>query len=102
MLERTAFRYSATPSRSADCAIQSENERLLRVGSRGGGQLLHGSPRTVVAEIVRLHREYGCRGLAFSFPVWSPDEVHRSLLSILPLLVEAGVWISPHERGWSW
>jgi hypothetical protein len=55
-----------------------------------------------VDEIVRLHREYGCRGLAFSFPVWSPEEVRRSLLSILPLLVEAGVWISPHERGWSW
>lgn len=81
---------------------QSERERLVRVGSRGGGQLLHGSPRTVVSEIVRLHRKYGCRGLAFSFPVWSPDEVRRSLLSILPLLVEAGVWISPYERGWSW
>jgi len=81
---------------------QNERDRLIRVGSRGGGQLLHGSPRTVVSEIVRLHREYGCRGLAFSFPIWSPEEVRRSLLSIMPLLVEAGIWISPHERGWSW
>ncbi|MEO8559576.1 MAG: LLM class flavin-dependent oxidoreductase [Rhodospirillales bacterium] len=81
---------------------QSEHDRLVRVGSRGGGQLLHGSPRTVVADIIRLREEYGCRGLAFSFPIWSPDEVRTTLLKILPLLAEAGVWTSPYERGWSW
>ncbi len=80
----------------------NEHDRLVRVGSRGGGQILHGSPRTVVEGILHLHREFGCRGLAFSFPLWSPQEVRRSLMSILPLLVEAGIWTSPYERGWSW
>lgn len=79
-----------------------EHDRLVRAGSRGGGQLLHGSPRTVVAEILRLREEYGCRGLAFSFPLWSPDEVRATMLKILPLLAEAGVWVSPYRRGWSW
>jgi alkanesulfonate monooxygenase SsuD/methylene tetrahydromethanopterin reductase-like flavin-dependent oxidoreductase (luciferase family) len=80
----------------------NERDRLLRVGSRGGGQLLHGSPKTIVGEIVRLHQEFGCKGIAFSFPIWSPEEVRRSLLAILPLLAETGIWQSPYQRGWSW
>ncbi len=79
-----------------------ELDALRHQGSGGSGFRLYGSPETVAEKIVAIHRDFGCRGLALSFPLWSADEVRRTGESVLPLLEEAGVWTNPARRGWSW
>ncbi|WP_373084798.1 LLM class flavin-dependent oxidoreductase [Sneathiella sp.] len=79
-----------------------ERERLLRVGSRGAARPLFGSPRTVVEKIVEMHRDFNCRGIAFSLPLWSPEILRSHMSDILPLLAETGIWRSPFDRGWTW
>lgn len=81
---------------------RDERETLTHLGSGAGAIRIHGSARTVADRIIGLHRDYGCKGLALSFPFTDPDEVRRFGAEVLPLLQDAGVWRDPRQHGWSW
>lgn len=82
---------------------RDEDPEVLRdYGSKLGRQQFYGSPQRVAAEIVRVHREFGAKGLAFTFPYWAPEQIRRCLEPVLPLLEDAGVWTSPKRKGWTW
>jgi alkanesulfonate monooxygenase SsuD/methylene tetrahydromethanopterin reductase-like flavin-dependent oxidoreductase (luciferase family) len=81
---------------------KDELETLTHLGSGAGAIRIHGSPTTVADRIIALNRDYGCKGLALSFPFTDPDEVRRFGVQVLPLLERAGVWRDPRVQGWSW
>jgi hypothetical protein len=52
--------------------------------------------------IEKLHRRFGCDGMAFTLPVWSPEEIRRVGELVLPRLEAKGIWILPASRDWGW
>lgn len=80
-----------------------DDAELLRdYGMRLGRQQFYGSPETVAEKIIRVHTDFGAKGIAFSFPYWSPANIKSCLEPVMALLEDAGVWTNPHRRGWSW
>lgn len=81
---------------------ERREEELRDLGTSSNVAQLAGSPETVAAGLIALHRDVGIRGLALNFTSWHPSEIRRFSTQVMPLLAEAGVWRSPRERGWSW
>lgn len=52
--------------------------------------------------IEMLHRRFGCDGMAFTLPVWSPEEIRRVGELVLARLEAKGIWILPASRDWGW
>ncbi|MEQ8438036.1 MAG: LLM class flavin-dependent oxidoreductase [Ilumatobacter fluminis] len=83
-------------------AGDDELTALTYQGSGGSGPRLYGSAATVAEQIIAMHRDFACRGIALSFPLWEPSEIRRFGVEVLPILQRAGVWEHPKDRGWSW
>jgi dimethylsulfone monooxygenase len=79
--------------------------QLARMGNqrRKPGELLTflGTPGEVAEQIVELHRECGLTGLILRMPLWSAQEATR-LAPVFAQLENAGIWVPPSARGYSW
>lgn len=75
---------------------------MRQVGSVAGARKIHGDADEVADHIERLHREFGCDGVAVSFPAWCPEEVQLFGELVLPRLAAKGIWTRPEERGSTW
>jgi FMNH2-dependent dimethyl sulfone monooxygenase len=69
-----------------------------------GGQMLRmfSTPEVIAERLVELHANTDVRGVAVLFPGDRADEAQRFARFVFPLLQEAGVWVPPTERGYSW
>ena len=76
--------------------------QMRQVGSVAGARKIHGSADEVADHIEMLYREFGCNGVAVSFPVWTTDEVKRFGELVMPRLKAKGIWVPPSEHNWSW
>lgn len=76
--------------------------QMRQVGSVAGARKIHGSADEVADHIEMLYRDFGCNGIAVSFPIWSLEEVKRFGDLVLPRLKAKGIWIPPSEHNWSW
>ena len=77
-------------------------EQAVREFGSGGAEIkLIGTPEQVAERIISLKRDAGANGVLLNFPLWSPEEI-SSFSKVFPILREAGVWIPPEERDWSW
>ncbi|MBA7470108.1 Nitrilotriacetate monooxygenase component A [subsurface metagenome] len=76
--------------------------QMRQVGTVGGSRKIHGSAEYVADQIEMLHREYGCDGLAVTFPVWSVEEIERFGKLVIPRLKAKGIWVPPAEHDYSW
>jgi dimethylsulfone monooxygenase len=88
---------AAMPARLADLDMQAKARRM---GSGEWFNTLIGTPEHVAKEIIALH-DVGVGGIVLQFLLWSPPEVAR-FSAVLPYLEEAGVWVRPEDREWSW
>lgn len=88
---------AAMPARLADLDMQAKARRM---GSGEWFNTLIGTPEHVAKEIIALH-DVGVGGIVLQFLLWSPAEVAR-FGAVLPYLEEAGVWVRPEDREWSW
>ena len=75
---------------------------LLTANVVAGARKIHGDPDEVADHIEMLHHEYGCDGIAISFPVWNPGELELFGELVLPRLQRKGIWTAPSNRGWTW
>jgi dimethylsulfone monooxygenase len=76
--------------------------QMRQVGSVAGARKIHGSADEVADHIEMLYRDFGCNGIAVSFPVWTLEEVNLFGELVLPRLRAKGIWAEPAEHGWSW
>lgn len=76
--------------------------QMRQVGSVAGARKIHGDADEVADHLEMLHREFGCDGVAVSFPVWEPRELQLFAELVLPRLKSKGIWVEPKEHGWSW
>lgn len=82
-------------------ARYSEND-LRQVGLVSGAVQAHGGPDEVAAVLIGLYRQHGVGGVALTFPLFDPSEIALFDRLVLPRLAEAGIWVHPAEREWSW
>jgi len=76
--------------------------QLRQIGSVAGSRRVHGGADDVADHIEMLHHRFGCDGIAFTLPVWSPEEIRRIGELVLPRLEAKGIWSPPRRRGWGW
>ncbi len=76
--------------------------QMRAIGSVSGARKIHGGPQEVADGIVELIENFGCDGVALSFPVWQPEEIERFGRTVLPLLEERGCWSHPRRRDFGW
>lgn len=88
---------AAMPARLMDVDML---QKARRMGSGEWFNTLIGTPEHVAKEIIALH-EVGVGGIVLQFLLWEPDEVAR-FGAVLPYLEEAGIWVRPEDREWSW
>lgn len=75
---------------------------MRQVGSVAGARKIHGSAEEVADHIEMLHRDFGCNGIAVSFPIWSLEEINLFGELVMPRLRDKGIWVEPAQHGWSW
>lgn len=85
-----------------DIYAQLGELQLRQIGSVSGARKIHGGADTVADHIERLHREFGCDGIAITLPIWSPEEIRRIGDLLLPRLAERGIWNPPAKRDFDW
>lgn len=76
--------------------------QLRQIGSVAGSRKIHGGADEVADHIERLHREFGCNGIAVTLPIWRAEEIRRFADLVMPRLEAKGIWTHPGTRGWSW
>ncbi len=76
--------------------------QMRQVGSVAGARKIHGDPDEVADHIEVLHKEFGCDGIAVSFPVWNTKEIELFGELVMPRLRAKGIWVEPAEHNWSW
>lgn len=76
--------------------------QMRQVGSVAGARKIHGDADEVATHIEMLHRDFGCDGIAVSFPIWSLEELNLFSELVLPRLKEKGIWVEPEDHNWSW
>lgn len=76
--------------------------QMRQIGSVSGARKMHGDPRQVADAIEHLVGDFGCDGLALSFPCWQPEEILGFGRSVLPILERRGLWAHPRTRNFSW
>lgn len=72
-----------------------------KIGIAAGSSVLVGTPREVADQLIHIYRTTGLRGYMLLTLNWNPEEV-ALIGEVFPYLKEAGVWIPPAERNWSW
>ena len=75
---------------------------MRKIGKVSGAREIHAGADRAADEIECLATEFGCDGIALTFPVWQPEEIKRSADLVLPRLKKRGLWSHPDSRGWSW
>jgi len=85
-----------------DIYAQLGELELRKIGKVSGAREIHAGADRAADEIERLATEFGCDGLALTFPVWQPEEIRRFGELVLPRLAKRGLWTHPENRGWSW
>lgn len=109
---KTSINVQATREISADVLGSIESSRALyeKMGEEeatlafgGAGHLMNlvGTPEQVAERLVSLKQHTNTGSLLINFPLWSPAEL-ESFGAVLPYLREAGVWVPPEARDWSW
>lgn len=76
--------------------------QMRAIGSVSGARKIHGGPAEVADGIAQLVEEFGCDGVALSFPIWQPDEIERFGRLVLPILEQRGLWSHPRTRDFGW
>ncbi len=76
--------------------------QMRQIGSVSGSRKIHGGPEQVADGIEKLVNEFGCAGIAITFPVWKPDEIRRFGKLVLPILEKRGLWSHPRTRDYGW
>lgn len=76
--------------------------QMRAIGSVSGARKIHGGPTEVADGIAELINDFGCDGVALSFPVWQPEEIERFGKLVLPILKERGLWSHPSTRDFGW
>ncbi|MSQ70696.1 MAG: LLM class flavin-dependent oxidoreductase [Betaproteobacteria bacterium] len=74
---------------------------IIQGGKMADFPIFLGTAEQVAQQIIDLHRETGLTGLMFRLPYWTPEEVSR-LKPVFARLEQAGVWIDPANRNYSW
>ena len=82
-------------------AGQDPKEAAKAWGSGRGILKLLGTADQVTEQLVALKRGTSTQNLLVNFPLWSPAEV-RSFGAILDRCREAGIWLPPSKRDYSW
>ncbi|UOR01534.1 LLM class flavin-dependent oxidoreductase [Leucobacter allii] len=72
-----------------------------KIGVAAGSSVLVGTPEEIADRLIDIHRATGLRGFMLLTLDWNPEEV-ALIGEIFPHLEEAGVWIPPSKRDWSW
>lgn len=72
-----------------------------KIGVAAGSTVLVGTAKEVADQLIDIHRETGLRGYMLLTLDWNPEEV-ALIGDVFPYLEEAGVWIPPAKRDWSW
>ena len=85
-----------------DIYAQLGELELRKIGKVSGAREIHAGPDRAADEIERLATEFGCDGIALTFPVWQPEEIKRFSKLVLPRLEKRGLWTHPASRGWTW
>lgn len=85
-----------------DIYTQLGELELRQIGMVSGARKIHAGADQAADEIERMVREFGCDGIALTFPVWQPDEIRRFGDLVLPRLEKRGLWTHPKTRGWGW
>ena len=85
-----------------DIYAQLGEFELRKIGKVSGAREIHAGADRAADEIECLATEYGCDGIALTFPVWQPEEIKRFADLVLPRLKKRGLWSHPDSRGWSW
>lgn len=75
---------------------------MRQIGSVAGARKIHGDPGAVADGLECLSRDFGCDGVALTFPWWTADEVQRFGDLVLPELKRRGLWGHPRDRGYGW
>lgn len=70
-------------------------------GSGQGILKFLGTSEQVAEQLIQLKQETKTSNVLINFPLWNPDEV-RGFGKVLNHLGEAGVWVPPKERDYSW
>ncbi len=76
--------------------------QMRQVGSVAGARKIHGDADEVADHIEKLHREFGCDGVAVSLPVWNPEELRLFAELVMPRLKAKGIWVEPEKHDFSW
>lgn len=82
-------------------AGQDPREAAKAWGSGRGILKLLGTAEQVTEQLVELKKETATQNLLVNFPLWNPGEV-RSFRSVLDHCRDAGIWLPPSERSFSW
>jgi FMNH2-dependent dimethyl sulfone monooxygenase len=78
-----------------------EREALLKFGAAGAQLKLVGTPESVAAQLIELHKTTRSRNALVAFPLWSPQEL-QTFTPVLKILRDAGVWQPPEQHNYSW
>ncbi|WP_291048948.1 LLM class flavin-dependent oxidoreductase [Herbiconiux sp.] len=82
-------------------AGQGAAEAARAWGSGQGILKLFGTSEQVAEQLIALKRETSTSNVLINFPLWNPGEV-KGFRSVLNHLRDAGVWVPPSERNYSW
>lgn len=80
----------------------ASDERVKSVGFGAAKHRIAGTPRYVAEQLLKMYSEMGVRGVVVDFPIWQPAVIRSFGTEVLPHLREAGIWLPPQERGYSW
>ncbi|MBM9467775.1 LLM class flavin-dependent oxidoreductase [Nakamurella leprariae] len=80
---------------------QGHAEAARAWGSGQGILKLFGTAEQVAQQLVTLKAETTTANVLINFPLWNPQEV-LGFRSVLDHLRDAGVWVPPAERSYSW
>ncbi len=82
-------------------AGQGAAEAARAWGSGQGILKLFGTSEQVAQQLIDLKAETSTSTVLINFPLWNPEEV-TGFRGVLNHLRDAGVWVPPSERNYSW
>jgi FMNH2-dependent dimethyl sulfone monooxygenase len=82
-------------------AGQGAAEAARAWGSGQGILKLFGTSEQVAEQLIALKAETSTTNVLINFPLWNPGEV-QGFRTVLDHLRDAGVWVPPSERNYSW
>ncbi|WP_236787617.1 LLM class flavin-dependent oxidoreductase [Amycolatopsis sp. GM8] len=82
-------------------AGEEPQEAAKAWGSGRGILKLFGDAEQVAGQLVELKKQTSTANILINFPLWNPGEVRR-FRSVLDHCRDAGIWVPPSERSFSW